>query len=191
VDDLSGPARFVLADGCDDSLATRLRSLCRGLEAVRRAGPTGEGEMAEAATLERMLREGRLDEALALCRALTASRNPARMLRLYGQVVLPVIRRLESHWLDDRIDFAELSMTFFHLHRLLSALSDTHGSEPATNRPDGVLVATAPGEDHVFGAQILADLLRTSGRGVTLLFRTTPELLLAQVAERHHAAVCL
>jgi len=177
--------------GCDDSLAKRLRGLARGLEDAALAKVTGEGEMAEAATLEKLLRAGRCDAALALCRAQMGDRRPDRVLRLYGQIVLPAIRRLEGAWKVDQIEFAELSMAFLNLHRLLADLTGLRGAEPSMPWPGGILVATVPGEDHVFGAQILADLLQASGHGVTLLLRTTPDILARQLAGHHHSAVCL
>ncbi len=147
--------------------------------------------MAEAAILERLLREGRGTEALTLCRNLAAGRDPAARLHLYGQVVLPAIRRLEGAWKEDLIGFSELSMAFFHAHRLLAVLAAEPPVQPAAPDAGGVLVATVPGEDHVFGAQIVADVLGAAGHEVALLLQTTAATLTVQVARQRPAVVCL
>jgi len=200
LEDLQPALASALADGCDEGPSDRLALLARGIAGAGLHSPEGADTMADTAGLEQHLRAGRLTEALAIGRLALGDRQPARLMTFYGQVVLPMVRRLEADWQAERIAFEDLGMVFFQLYRLLGQLADTGtdggtGADPSgrsgTAAPGGILVATVPGEGHVFGAQIVADLLRAQGYRVALRLETDAETLIRAVAGRPLAGLCL
>lgn len=164
--------------------------LLGGLRALSSVMPVTKVEGAVPETilrLERLLREGSAGAAVELCRT---QRVPGSGL-LPSALLTAVIRRFEAAWMTDDIGFGDLSMVFLTLHRVLVQLL---GSEPAAGDSASrgrILVATVPGEEHVFGAMVLADALRAVGWHVDTLLGTDAQTLCASVGRGRHAVVGL
>lgn len=168
---------------CGIDLLGGLRALSSVMPAARVEGAVPETIL----RLERLLREGAAGAAVELCRA---QRVPGSGL-LPSALLTAVIRRFEAAWMKDDIGFGDLSMVFLTLHRVLVQLL---GSEPATGDAPGrgrVLVATVPGEEHVFGAMVLADALRALGWHVDTLLGADAQTLCARVGQGRHTVVGL
>jgi MerR family transcriptional regulator, light-induced transcriptional regulator len=149
---------------------------------------------AAVARLEELVRAGRISDALALCR-MTRSADAARGVTgenaaLHARLLIPLIRRLEAAWTVDEIDFAHLSLAFLNLHRIIATLSDDLRPSYGAGR-GRVLVSTAPGEEHRFGAQVLADLLRAAGWSVDLVLDADELALISRVAQTPYVALAL
>lgn len=108
--------------------------------------------------LEQLVRQGDIDAAERLCRAADAARGGAPAFGL----VLEVIHRIETDWLDAPGADGPLTFAFWNVQTLLDRLRD-----PAeTMKPgDGgaVLIALPEEERHQFGARIVAQELQRRG----------------------------
>ncbi|MBE7218365.1 MAG: cobalamin B12-binding domain-containing protein [Caulobacteraceae bacterium] len=84
-------------------------------------------------------------------------------------VLAPVARGLGDRWVADTCDFATLTLAMGRLHSLLHGVS-RRWRPPAGARlpPRRALVAAAPGEQHIFGAAMIAEALRAAGWEVTV-----------------------
>jgi MerR family transcriptional regulator, light-induced transcriptional regulator len=157
-------------------------------------GRFAPSDAAALARFEGLIRAGRVPEALDLCRSWRASGTtdaaPPSNDALYARLLIPLLHRLESAWTEDSIDFGHLSLAFLNLHRVIMALSDDLRPMQGAGR-GRVLVATAPDEDHQFGAQVLADLLRGAGWSVDLALQTDAAELVRRVAQVRYAALAL
>ena len=81
--------------------------------------------------------------------------------RLMLDVLAPAARRLGSMWEQDSCDFFDVSQSLDRLTALLSGLRA--GEQPARRAGPAMLLLTAPGETHAFGADMAAELFRREG----------------------------
>ncbi|MEO0682205.1 MAG: cobalamin B12-binding domain-containing protein [Pseudomonadota bacterium] len=91
--------------------------------------------------------------------------------RLYSGYLAGAARELGRRWEDDEISFGEVGLGMARLQRLLRELSPAFlGGAHAPGGLDApcAIVASAPGERHVFGALMFADHLRRIGWRVRL-----------------------
>ena len=103
--------------------------------------------------------------------------------RLMLDVLAPAARRLGASWETDDCDFFDVSRALDGLTALLSGL---RRSEPPRRRaaPE-MLLLTAPGETHAFGADMAAELFRREGWRV----ERGDAGRLARISERAFAAL--
>ena len=86
---------------------------------------------------------------------------------LYLDLLTPVARHLGDLWVEDMVDFGQVTIGLGHLHRMLRDLSPPpsaaggRGRQPATAGAGrrGLLVA-APGEQHTFGLAMVTAFFR-------------------------------
>jgi methanogenic corrinoid protein MtbC1 len=103
------------------------------------------------------------------------------------QLLAPTARRLGEQWTADERSFAEVTLALGRLQALLWDLSlsardeDFADAGPARGR---VLISAAPGEQHTFGASMVAEFFRWWGWDVVAgPFRTDRALVRAVSAE--------
>lgn len=140
----------------------------------------------QAETLMAHLRAGSLTAALDLC--LT---HAPGLARLHLDLFLPILQRLEAEWRDDAISHDVLNFTFFHMHRLIALLGTQRRAQNSNGHFGRVLVAMAPGECHVYGAHVLADVLCDGGWRVDLHEATDTDSLRHRLARTSYVAACL
>lgn len=80
-------------------------------------------------------------------------------------LMAPVARRLGVMWEDDHCTYTEVTMGVWRLQQLLRSLSPVFqpGTDPARGENRRAMIVAVPGEDHSFGTDIVAGLLRLSG----------------------------
>ena len=87
---------------------------------------------------------------------------------------------------DDTLDFARVTVAMTRLQKLLNDLAirvDDTATGVAPARSTGAILVTAPlGEQHVFGANMVAELFRREGWEVV---HTQPEMALDSVSNLH------
>lgn len=83
---------------------------------------------------------------------------------LYLDLLAPTARYLGGLWDIDACDFSAVTLGLCRLHRVLRELDSAFVSETATD-PNGlpVLLAPAPGEQHMFGVLMVAEFFRRAG----------------------------
>jgi methanogenic corrinoid protein MtbC1 len=115
--------------------------------------------------------------AMRLVQGLLARGMPTDSICL--DLLAPAARRLGALWLQDRCDFALVTIGVANLSRI----HDTMAAEaeiPAAMTSRRILLAVVPGEQHVFGVSMLAGFFRRAGWSVaTGPFATERELVAA------------
>ncbi len=140
-------AHCAVADGnrCDD-LASPLRP--------------GSTEIFE---LARIVLRGSNAEALAYLRGLqTLGMNTET---IYLELLAPVARHLGVRWEDDSSDFVEVTVGLQKLQDLAHQLSEANPerARPTSKISRRALFVVLPGEQHVFGSQLVGEFLRRAG----------------------------
>lgn len=120
------------------------------------------------------------ETALAFVRTLVAEGVDPLALRV--GLLAPAARLLGEYWEDDVCGFAEVSLGMSRLQQVLWALQASEPPvEPRHSGAGVVLVATTPGDQHCFGAQLVADALRHDGWDVRLETQSSAAGLAAAV----------
>ena len=96
---------------------------------------------------ERLLEDGTSIEALSL------------------DILAPAARRLGALWCADDCDFVAVSLGVWHLQQLLHGFGPRFPSSVVPAPERSVLLVPMPGEQHSFGAQMLAPFFRAAGWG--------------------------
>ncbi len=148
--------------------------------------------------LEEHLMAGRLPQALDMLQGYARLNGPHVGLSM---LMVATIRRLEVRWAEDTARVEDITRAFATARHLIEVWRTRQGGkedrsgpgrEPALSvRRLPLLVCVAPGDDHTFGAQILADDLTLRGWAVDTLITATPQEILTRVASRPYAALLL
>jgi len=184
------PNPFSLAD------ARGVDTQPRPVKQASRGVSTGAANASEAIMrLEGLLRAGHIAEALGLCRKFREAGPQGRSdhqdnSHVWGQLLIPLIQRLEAEWTQDTIEFGHLSLAFINLHRIIASLAQDMRPALLTGR-GRILVATLPGEDHRFGTLIVADMLSAAGWATDVLLDADAATLCHKVSTKPYVAVGL
>jgi len=88
----------------------------------------------------------------------------ASVEQIYLDLLTPTARQLGERWDDDRASFAEVTTGLICLHHLLHTLGPSFhqgGFRPDCRRR--ALICPTPGDQHMFGASMVAEFLRRAG----------------------------
>lgn len=167
-------------DGCKPP---NLLSLVRAVEAeviprllsAHRAHstPTSLPTLTDVETLANLAIES--DTAGALAQIDSMMAEGVGMDAIYLNLLGATARMLGELWEQDKIGFVDVTMGLCTLHQVLFRLAPArteHSDSPGTRR---VLFAPVPGEDHVFGALIVARFFNRTG------WRTWTETSISEV----------
>jgi methanogenic corrinoid protein MtbC1 len=103
---------------------------------------------------------GRTDEAAAFMRAL--QQRGLTTESLYLELLAPAARHFGLLWETERSDFVEVTLALQHLQGLAHQFSAEFNGDDVSSMPAGprALRVALPGEQHVFGAQLVGEFLR-------------------------------
>lgn len=103
---------------------------------------------------------GDADGAAAFLRRLQARGVPTESL--YLDLLSPAARHFGQLWESERSDFVEVTLALHRLQKLAHDLSEDFVASGDTTAPAGprALCVALPGEQHVFGAQLVGEFLR-------------------------------
>jgi methanogenic corrinoid protein MtbC1 len=103
---------------------------------------------------------GRTDEAASFMRALQG--QGVSIESLYLELLAPAARHLGLLWETERSDFVEVTIALHRLQELAHKFSAEFSGdrEAATTAGPRALCVALPGEQHVFGAQLVGEFLR-------------------------------
>jgi methanogenic corrinoid protein MtbC1 len=78
-------------------------------------------------------------------------------------------RELGDLWSDDRVSFVDVTVGLCRLHEALHRFSEQAGAPFLSEDPEApsILIASAPGEQHVFGVLMAGEFFRQKGWSVT------------------------
>jgi MerR family transcriptional regulator, light-induced transcriptional regulator len=84
--------------------------------------------------------------------------------RVYLDLLKPVARRLGQQWLEDEVDFTQVTLATGRLQRVMRDLSPAFAAEvEAAAQAHRALFVQAEGEQHSFGLSMLAEFFRRAG----------------------------
>jgi methanogenic corrinoid protein MtbC1 len=88
---------------------------------------------------------------------------------LLVQLFAPAARELGELWANDRVSFVDVTIGVCRLHEIVHRISgDTvHTTGLSAETAPSILIASAPGEQHVFGVLVASELFRQNGWAVT------------------------
>jgi methanogenic corrinoid protein MtbC1 len=143
----------------------------------------------DAAELARLLLLHEIEIPIAYVEAIRC--RGVSVQDIYLHLLAPAARRLGLLWDRDECDFMQVTVGLGRLHQLLQRLSFLQPQPPAFgSRGHGrrVLLASAPGEQHVFGILLVTQFFRQNGWEVWNEFPATKEDL-ADCVKRHSFAL--
>jgi len=86
---------------------------------------------------------------------------------LFVHLLAPTARRLGEYWEQDLCDFVDVTIGVARLQELLTIFGAADDI-PVIDLQHRVLLVTAPGEQHVFGVDMVGKLMRAAGWDVTI-----------------------
>lgn len=135
---------------------------------ARSAGRARSISRDEVNSLSRMLLADDGDAVARFLRGLEAEGHSAETLML--DLLAPAARQLGKLWENDDCSFAEVTLAMIRMHGAIGSLiSGFKRTEDATLRRRRILLASAQGEQHVFGLRIVAEFFRAAGWEVDVL----------------------
>jgi MerR family transcriptional regulator, light-induced transcriptional regulator len=140
--------------------------------------PTEEADPREIAALCTALLS---DDAEAGMRLIAArARQGVAVKALYLGWLAPAARQLGLMWETDAATFSDVTMAVGRIYAILRGLRA--GFAPVVAR-NAAFFAAVPGEEHVLGLRMAADLCRAAGWDIVLRLETTHDGLVAEIAQ--------
>jgi methanogenic corrinoid protein MtbC1 len=131
--------------------------------AMRPAAHGGRAERGSHVSVEELTRLALAAESAALVERVRALRDGGVSVeRVLLEVLAPTAKRLGELWVADLCTFTEVTVALGRLQYLVRDLSLAEAEAPAAAGRRALIVAT-PGEQHTFGAAIVAEFLRRDG----------------------------
>jgi len=117
----------------------------------------------EVSHLTELVLAGRVSEAEAYLGGLQQLGMPTEVV--YLDLLAPAAKKLGSLWEQDQTDFVAVTLGLRRLQQLAHQISEADDLSESTAVKAGhrALFVTLPGEQHVFGTQIVVDMLRRAG----------------------------
>lgn len=112
------------------------------------------------------------------------------METLYVELLEPTARFLGTMWDNDECDFVDVTIGVARLQKLLAIFNDTYFLPDAATRRQ-VLMATAPGNQHSFGVNMIERLLTAAGWQVQTEFSSDAAQIVDAVREGWFAVIGL
>lgn len=112
------------------------------------------------------------------------------METLYVELLEPTARHLGIMWDNDQCDFIDVTIGVGRLQALLAIFNETHVLPQIGDRRI-VFMATAPGNQHSFGASMIERLLTAAGWQVEANFSGSADEIVATVRDGWFAVVGL
>lgn len=112
------------------------------------------------------------------------------METLYVELLEPTARHLGEMWDRDECDFIDVTLGVGRLQKLLAIFNDTYALPQLSDRRI-FLMATAPGNQHSFGASMIEKLLAAAGWQVDIEYSGNMNQLVDAVSSNWFAVVGL
>lgn len=162
-------------DECRRSMRTVLEShiIPRLVQAHR----TGEARAAndtasrllgdEVIAFGRFCAEGQREQAAALIARLRAEGLEPE--NIFIELITPAARYLGHQWEEDRLGFAEVTVGLVLMHEVIHGMGyEYHDGPQQSEGVKRVMLASAPGSQHVLGLSIVSEFFRKAGWQVVL-----------------------
>lgn len=107
---------------------------------------------------------------------------------LFIHLLAPTARHLGEGWVQDSCDFLDVTVGVTRLQELLMIFGPAE-DVPVIDLRHRILLATAPGEQHVFGVNMVGKLMRGAGWDVTISKGPSVKEIAALVAKDWYGVV--
>ncbi len=182
----AAPARAAKTSFSEALQRTVQRAVLPSLTGGRAAVDAGRAELAEHCAARIAAGDG-----AALSRALAEARATGLIPEQICLTLLTdVARRLGQLWLEDRCSFVDVTLGVQQAQAALIDLAPNF-APPRGARTGRVLLGGAPGEQHLFGALLVAEFFRAAHWNVAFAPLTSAEAWLRAVAEERFDVVGL
>lgn len=110
---------------------------------------------------------------------------------LYLKLFAPAARRIGEMWEDDRLDFLQVTQALATIQLVLHHLSEKSDAEPRRyDETRRIVIARAPGEQHIFGVLTVSEFFRLGGWEVHGgIGQETDQTLISLVQGRWYAMI--
>jgi len=116
----------------------------------------------DVAALGRLVLGSDTEHALRFVEAMSHRGVP--MAAIYLELLGPTARHLGALWDEDRTDFMQVTIGLWRLQELVHELGPAFLNEPEPPEPGRrVFLVPVPGDQHTFGAVIVAEFFRRAG----------------------------
>lgn len=100
-----------------------------------------------------------LADSVHYCLALHERGYPLE--QIFADLIAPAARLLGQKWIDDELDFLDVTVAAGRLQRVVMCLRQSHGAAGLLR--EAMLLTCAPGEQHTLGLQLAAEYLTEAG----------------------------
>lgn len=109
---------------------------------------------------------GGASDATALAKDLIFKGTPVESV--FVDLLAWSARRLGEYWTEDKCTFTDVTIALCRLHEVLHQISEASGAStvPVAGVSSSILVSSVPGDQHVFGALMVAESFRRNGWAV-------------------------
>ncbi|MDX2219664.1 MAG: cobalamin B12-binding domain-containing protein [Burkholderiales bacterium] len=108
------------------------------------------------------------------------------------ELLAPAARHFGDLWLNDLLDFTDVTIGTWRLQQLMRDMSIAIPAEAGLEDPrKRILLSTTPGEQHSFGLSMVAEFFRRDAWEVTLLAKADEESLVHAMRDEWYAVVGL
>ncbi len=102
--------------------------------------------------------------------------------QIYLDLITPAARLLGQQWTDDEIDFVQVSQGLMQMHHVTRDLGYVNSDIPkVAGDVRRILLACAPGTQHILGLAIVADFFRNAGWQVVVEISNHEQELISAV----------
>lgn len=137
-----------------------------------------DGDLQEFTTL--VLRQDR-PGAVRIIKRLEAAGVGRREICLH--LLAPCARRFGEYWVDDQVDFTDVTIGLLFLHEMLREIS-SRPNENTAARERRALLTVVPNEQHIFGLSMIAEFFLQDGWSVDVCIPESLDELAAAVQRK-------
>jgi methanogenic corrinoid protein MtbC1 len=177
-----------LPEGAVTSLAEEVLRRTAELASVRAAGKKIEVQPGEIQALTDALVGADPEGALRRIQALQDSGT--NLEEIYVIYLSAAAQRLGAMWEDSSLTIAQVTLGTSRIYGILRALDPIRKAERKPNEK-AVVFATVPGDTHVLGVRMAADIFRQRGWDIELLIGLSHDELIAHLDESTHLIIGL
>ncbi len=158
----AGPAAAALTRVVELEIIPRLLLAHRPASAARCASaPVTAPDVSEVAEITALILAHDITAATLYAEAILARGVSVETLSL--DLLAPAARRMGAMWVDDACDFVAVSVGVWRLHQLMRNLSPDFRAPANAAQERQILITTLPGDQHSFGAAMVATFFRNAG----------------------------
>ena len=102
---------------------------------------------------------------------------------IFIDLITPAARYFGSQWDDGRMDFSQVNLGLIRLHAIANEIGFAHKDGPSSKgKVYRVIIASAPGSEHMLGTAVVADFFRKEDWQVVVAISSSANKLIQTVS---------